>query len=579
MQSAKSADSVFVLDTGSTDHTVQALRDLGATVETAEICPWRFDHARNLADRMAPLCDVVFSLDLDEIIVEPDWLERIKSRWQDHNRGRYKYVWSKRPDGTDGNPFFYEKIYRPDQYEWHLPCHEDLRRKTPGEDRWCDIDITVEHYPDGTKSRGNYLPLLALSAEENPNDPRVQHYYARELFFRGQWEEARRALERYLSMRCGAWNDERCISMSQLAHCHENLGDSCEAERWHLRACAEAPHLREPFIEASKFYNARNQFPMGYALAKRALMLSTRPASYVTTPYAWNEGTFDCLSVGAYYMGLKPEAVAAARKAHELAPWDGRLAENVQIVERMCPEVIERRPLPKVVPKVFPDDPSFALAIVTYGSVAYVRLALAVRAKFYPDVPALVVDDCSKEKDALAEVCAQYGADFHCNAERFDHTRGDMMAFATALKWSKADVLVKMSRRFVPTIDWRPSLRTVVAETQHATYAGVNDATWGLRTECIALDVRRWTHKAATLEEIARTSTWLWVEKAMQDLAVQIVPWGTGNHDGAALWDYPGLGKWCRTDGHLWHDTASHEDYAALGRSLGLDCKGEDFRI
>ena len=47
MDSMSEADEVVVLDTGSSDDTVQRLRDRGARVEVEVISPWRFDTARN----------------------------------------------------------------------------------------------------------------------------------------------------------------------------------------------------------------------------------------------------------------------------------------------------------------------------------------------------------------------------------------------------------------------------------------------------------------------------------------------------------------------------------------------------
>ena len=41
-------------------------------------------------------------------------------------------------------------------------------------------DITVNHYPDNSKSRSSYLPLLELSVKENPNNDRNMHYLGRE---------------------------------------------------------------------------------------------------------------------------------------------------------------------------------------------------------------------------------------------------------------------------------------------------------------------------------------------------------------------------------------------------------------
>lgn len=44
-------------------------------------------------------------------------------------------------------------------------------------EQWSDIPITVHHYPDGWKSRGGYLPLLAEGAATHPDNDRLAHYY------------------------------------------------------------------------------------------------------------------------------------------------------------------------------------------------------------------------------------------------------------------------------------------------------------------------------------------------------------------------------------------------------------------
>ena len=68
MDSMTEADAVVVLDTGSSDDTVEKLRRRGATVEQAEILPWRFDTARNRSLALVPDdADICVCTDLDEV--------------------------------------------------------------------------------------------------------------------------------------------------------------------------------------------------------------------------------------------------------------------------------------------------------------------------------------------------------------------------------------------------------------------------------------------------------------------------------------------------------------------------------
>ena len=77
-ESVKSADGIYVLDTGSTDNTVKILKELGAKVTTKEIKPWRFDVARNESLKLVPLdADICVCIDIDEVI-SPNWREKLE---------------------------------------------------------------------------------------------------------------------------------------------------------------------------------------------------------------------------------------------------------------------------------------------------------------------------------------------------------------------------------------------------------------------------------------------------------------------------------------------------------------------
>ena len=73
MDSMSEADSVVVLDTGSTDDTVEKLRTRGAVVVVESISPWRFDVARNRSLELVPAtADLCVCTDLDEVF-HPGW--------------------------------------------------------------------------------------------------------------------------------------------------------------------------------------------------------------------------------------------------------------------------------------------------------------------------------------------------------------------------------------------------------------------------------------------------------------------------------------------------------------------------
>jgi len=80
--SMKEADEIYVLDTGSTDKTVEKLKKLNINVLVHEIKPWRFDVARNTSLDLVPTdCDICVCTDLDEIF-EEGWREKLERIWK-----------------------------------------------------------------------------------------------------------------------------------------------------------------------------------------------------------------------------------------------------------------------------------------------------------------------------------------------------------------------------------------------------------------------------------------------------------------------------------------------------------------
>ena len=109
--SVNEADSVYVLDTGSTDNTVKKLESQGVIVKSQVIKPWRFDVARNASLDLVPDdTDICVCLDLDEVI-EPGWRQKLEELWSDKmTRLRYNYNWSFDDKGQPAVNFYIEKI-------------------------------------------------------------------------------------------------------------------------------------------------------------------------------------------------------------------------------------------------------------------------------------------------------------------------------------------------------------------------------------------------------------------------------------------------------------------------------------
>lgn len=125
-----------------------------------------------------------------------------------------------------------------------------------------------------------------------PDDDRNHFYLAREYFFAGRHDEARAAFQRHLAMPNATWAPERAASMRYLAKMLP-----FEAESWLLRACAEAPGYREPWLDLARLHAFNEMWGEASGAASRGLQVKTRQLEYITEAAAWS-GELESLASG-----------------------------------------------------------------------------------------------------------------------------------------------------------------------------------------------------------------------------------------------------------------------------------------
>lgn len=333
MAASAEADLVLVADTGSTDGTVERLRELGATVYSITQRPWRFDIPRNTALSLIPGdIDICLSIDIDEYL-QPGWSEAIDRGWQESQgqlkRISYDYIWNWHTDGTPDVRFFADKIHHRRGYRWRHPCHETLYWEGSGPEVRATLpDVRLHHHADVTKSRGQYLPLLKMSVTEDPNNDRMSHYYGRELMFYSRYQEAIEELQRHLGMPTATWLEERCSSMRFIARCYSRLGNHTEARNWALRATIEWPHSREPWLELARVTYAANDWKTCYWAVSKCLDITERGMTYISDGACWGAEPYDLGGIAAWYAGLPEQSRAWCLEAYRLQPSDPRLLKN-----------------------------------------------------------------------------------------------------------------------------------------------------------------------------------------------------------------------------------------------------------
>lgn len=336
---AREADSIAVLDTGSTDGTPELLRERGCIVETEVIEPWRFDVARNRSLELIPEgTDAAVCLDLDEVLL-PGWREELEKRWTPETQiGRYTCICGRNADGTPRTTFVRDKIHRPGAVRWIYPVHEVTEYIGAGDPVRADVTaMACEHLPDDGKSRAGYLPLLELAARERPQDARSAHYLGREYMYRGRWADAIAELTRHLGLPSATWAEERAASMRYLSACCDAMGDRRGALSWALRSIAEAPMLRECWYAAAKACYHAADWPGVVYYGERAAAVTERSRSAINEREAWGEAVDDLLSLGYWYTGDREKALAHGERALALAPEDTRIRRNVEYYKGVQP--------------------------------------------------------------------------------------------------------------------------------------------------------------------------------------------------------------------------------------------------
>lgn len=314
-------DSVTLVDTGSTDDTVEIARsyhygskwirgvgrhstaeeianaewhaaELGRRTDLPKpavdthvvtITPWRFDTARNTALALTPAsADMAWSLDLDEF-PQPGWRQAIEEAYAEgFSRLRYEFVWSQQADGEPGVVFFADKLHARHGFHWKGIAHEWLVYDGEEKHRLAP-DLKVVHKQDtGIDRLERDMLLMERAIAELPDDDRLQHYYARQLFFCGRMVEASEAFQRHLANPRATWRHERAESMLYLAQVG---GNDAWRRQWLYRAVAECPERRETWVALAAYEAEHENYQLAMSFLQRARELPSE-AYYLSKPEA-----------------------------------------------------------------------------------------------------------------------------------------------------------------------------------------------------------------------------------------------------------------------------------------------------
>jgi glycosyltransferase involved in cell wall biosynthesis len=285
VESAAGADHVVLVDTGSSDDTMELARDAGALVHRVSVSPWRFDTARNTALALVPAdVDVCVVLDMDERL-EPGWREALEAAWYGWGAVHCTVQFAAGDDIT--LRYTMPRAHPRHGTVWKMPAHEHFATEGPVT---VAEGMVITHRQSPKDRPGRDLPLLQLAARENPTDPRAAYYLARQYHYANDWVASRAEFERYLTL--GGWDQERseaCLFMARMVW-------PDQMERWLLRACFEAPQRREPWAHLAKHYAGLGDQPgVDYAVSRARAIGLRADNQFHCEPWAWDDNQLEAL--------------------------------------------------------------------------------------------------------------------------------------------------------------------------------------------------------------------------------------------------------------------------------------------
>lgn len=223
LQSVESiVDEMIIVDTGSTDRTVEIAKEFSARTFHFE---WinDFAAARNYSFSKATQ-DYILWLDADDILAEAD-RERflqLKANFPPHaDRITMPYILMADQNGKPVSSLRRNRVVRRAcNFQWIGYVHEYLNAFGPV----VDSDVCVTHRKQKAYTDRNLSIYRTKVAEGEQLSVRDLYYYANELKDHAHYDEAAQYYERFLDTGQG-WIEDNLQACVKLADCYAHLGE------------------------------------------------------------------------------------------------------------------------------------------------------------------------------------------------------------------------------------------------------------------------------------------------------------------------------------------------------------------
>lgn len=270
-------DAVSILDTGSTDNTIELcerfLTSVGKPFKIF-IEPFRnFGYNRTISFQKAREFVGELGWNLNNtwaLAIDADMIIRIGGGFKDFKMGlgtasTCSVVAGYSVMQQNGNLKYYNTRFMRCSYDWKCigSTHEywsgDPVEKVP-------IDVFyIEDVNDGgckSDKTERDIRLLGEDLKADPKNGRALFYLAQSLRDSGKYHKAIEHYKRRIEI--GGWREEVWYSHYQIARCYESLGDADEMELWANKAFRLNPGRAEPIYILTKYFRIHSEHYKGY---------------------------------------------------------------------------------------------------------------------------------------------------------------------------------------------------------------------------------------------------------------------------------------------------------------------------